>query len=194
MCSPGQRLHKPSITLDYRYGSVLKPRTSPVFANSNANTLYCCFSHVISPSHFYVHLLDEISSLVTPLSKRLNELYENSQQVPVTQPEVGSFWVVQETQTKFWSRAKILSVQTNDEIGWKIPGEIKHRTTCAVLLVDWGNVEVVPICNLRPLVKEILDIPCLALRCRLDGIYPFGKSKVYKDLIFCCIMSNEAIF
>lgn len=140
--------------------------------------MQCCFSHVISPSHFYVHLLDEIPSLVRPLSERLNELYENSEEVPVTQPEVGSFWVVQEPQSQFWSRAKILSVDINDEIGWKTPGKTKHPT-CTVFLVDWGNVDVIPISQLRPLVKELLDIPCLALRCRLDGIYPFERSLVF---------------
>ncbi|XP_045027940.1 LOW QUALITY PROTEIN: uncharacterized protein LOC116922036 [Daphnia magna] len=175
--SDHQDSNKTPISLRYQYGSILKPRKSPALGNSSLNTLYCRFSHVISPTHFYVHLRDEISTIVKPLSERLNELYENSQPVPVTQPEVGSFWVVQEKQTNFWSRAEILSVETNDEIGWKTPGEIKHKTTCTVFLVDWGNVEVVAVCHLRPLVKEIVKIPCLALLCRLDGIYPFQKSE-----------------
>lgn len=149
-----------------------------MLGKSGATTIQCYFSHVISPTHFYVHLLDEISTLVKPLSERLNQLYENSQEVPVTQPEVGSFWVVQEPQTQFWSRAKILSVDINDEIGWKTPGKIKNPT-CTVFLVDWGNADVVAISQLRPLVKEILNIPCLALRCRLDGIYPFERSMVF---------------
>ncbi|KAI9558253.1 hypothetical protein GHT06_015006 [Daphnia sinensis] len=172
-----QSSKKTPISLSYQYGSILKPRVSPALGNSSLNTLYCCFSHVISPTHFYVHLRDEISTIVKPLSERLNELYENSQPVPVTQPEVGSFWVVQEMQSKFWSRAQILSVETDNEIGWKAAGEIKHKTTCTVFLVDWGNIEVVAVCHLRPLVKEIVNIPCLALHCRLDGIYPFQRSE-----------------
>ncbi|EFX71403.1 hypothetical protein DAPPUDRAFT_255836 [Daphnia pulex] len=171
--NPGWESQKTPISLDYQFGSILKPRSLPMLGSSK--TIQCCFSHVISPSHFYVHLLDEIPSLVRPLSERLNELYKNSEEVPVTQPEVGSFWVVQEPQSQFWSRAKILSVDINDEIGWKTPGKTKHPT-CTVFLVDWGNVDVIPISQLRPLVKELLDIPCLALRCRLDGIYPFERS------------------
>lgn len=171
------------ISLDYQFGSVLKPRSLPMLGNSGSEIIQCFFSHVISPTHFYVHLLDEISTLIKPLTELLNQLYENSEEVPVTQPEVGSFWVVQEPQNQFWSRAKILSVDKNDEISWKTQVKAKNPT-CTVFLVDWGNVEIVSVSQLRPLVKKILDIPCLALHCRLDGIYPFQKSMVFHFICF----------
>ena len=53
-----------------------------------------------------------------------------------------------------------------------------QQETVAVFFVDWGDMEIVAISQLRPLVSELLDIPCLALCCRLAGVYPYLKSMV----------------
>ena len=159
----------------------MKPRTSPLKNNPDGKIIDCFFSWIKSPTDFYIHLRDEIASLVEPLKNRLNELYHNSQEVPVTKPEIGSYWVIQESGTKFWSRAKIISVMSeeNSNMPHAANGLSKsRRTICKVFLVDWGNEDEVDISQLRPLVKEILDIPCLAIRCRLDGIFPIDAVAV----------------
>lgn len=165
--------HLPKGWMDYQYGATLKARPLPFSADNtdSQKAIGISLTHVVSPSHFYVHLVDEIESLVEPLNGRLATLYRHSQPVPVSRPEIGSFWVVQENSgTEFWYRVRILSL--DDCQNGSAP------TVCHVFLVDWGGVDTVPICQLRPLVKELLDIPCLALRCRLDGIYPYRLNMV----------------
>lgn len=168
---------KNHIRLDYQYGAVLKPRLLPPI--TRGAIIHFCLSHVLSPTQFYVHLADEIPSLIKPLTERLNTMYQDSKEVPVTQPEIGSFWVVQESQTKCWSRAVIVDVESDDTdnsaVDKKDPGKMKIKY-CSVFLVDWGNADRVKLSQLRPLIKEILHIPCLALPCRLDGVHPLGAT------------------
>lgn len=164
------------IFMDYKYEASLKPRQLQFLKYASAHTIMISLSHVISPTHFYVHLRDEQSTLLHPLSKSLNSLYEHSQQVPVTQPDIGSYWVVHTAQMNSWNRVKILSLSNAN--GSNDNQKNVKPTTCQVFLVDWGLVETVPIAQLRPLVKEVLDTPCLALRCRLDGIYPYRRNMV----------------
>ena len=156
----------PSFKLDYQFGAVLKKRISPFCDNnSSSKTIKFLFSYVFSPSYFYVHLSEEVATRVEPLIHRLNVLYENSLPVPVTQPEIGSFWVIKEVGRNVWSRVEVTDVNYEQQ-------------TVSVFFVDWGDMEIVDICELRPLVKELLDIPCLAFCCRLGGIYPYSKSMV----------------
>lgn len=172
---------KSSLLLEYQYGAILQSRQLPIFKDQT-KTLHFCLSHVSSPSDFYIHLSCEIPSLIDPLCDSLNSLYQNSQEVPVTQPEVGSFWVIQESCTKFWSRAKVLSVSTSKDTSSnsvvETRGKVESPTRVTVFLVDWGSTDVVEVSKLRPLVKEILETPCLAIRCRLDGIFPREGSVV----------------
>lgn len=167
----------------------MKPRPSPL-KNPCEKTIHCYFSWIESPSLFYVHLSEEIDTLVEPLKNRLNELYQNSREVPVTQPEVGSFWVIQESRTKSWSRAKILNVMADEGGASDAANDNRkvRRTRCKVFLVDWGMVDQVDTSQLRPLFKEILEIPCLAIRCRLDGIFPVDAIAV-----FCSISENHSL-
>ena len=155
----------------------MKPRPSPLKIYPEEKLIDCYVSWIKSPSEFYIHLRDEKSSLLEPLRDRLNALYHNSRMVRNLKPEIGSYWVIQESRPshlKYWSRVKILSAMPN--------GANKNvndgHTVYKVFLVDWGNVELVYISQLRPLVKEILDIPCLAIRCRLDGISPIDAVAV----------------
>ena len=168
-------LSSPSYKLEYQFGAVLEKRTSPFCDNnSSTKTIKFLFSYVFSPSYFYVHLSEEITTIVEPLIQRLNVLYENSVPVPVTQPEIGSFWVVKELGRNVWSRVEVTDVNYEEQ-------------TVSVFFVDWGDMEIVDNSQLRPLVKELLDIPCLAFCCRLGGIYPCLKSMV--SLILNCVLT-----
>ena len=52
--------------------------------------------------------------MVEPLIERLNALYENSPRVPVTQPEIGSFWVTKEPGKNIWSRVEVIRYATEE--------------------------------------------------------------------------------
>lgn len=124
-------------------------------------------SYVFHPNHFYVHIKDEVPTLVEPLVKRLNELYRHSEPVPVQLPEIGSFWVAKENKMNNWARVLVVEVNV-----------VKGVTKVTVLSVDWGFVEVVELSQLRPLVHQVSETPCLALCFRLAGVYPLNQSMV----------------
>ena len=125
-------------------------------------------SYVFHPNHFYVHVKDEVPTLVEPLVKRLNKLYRHSKPVPVQLPEIGSFWVVKEKTMNNWARVLVVEVNVAKGVCTKV----------TVLSVDWGFVEVVELSQLRPLVYQVSETPCLALCFRLAGVYPLNQSMV----------------
>jgi len=93
-------------------------------------------------------------------------VYESARLIPVTtKPEIGSFWVTKEVEKEIWSRIEVIDVDY-----------VKRSAT--VVFVDWGYIEIVDFSQLQPLVKEFVDIPCLAFRCRLGGVFPYLKTWV----------------
>lgn len=155
-------------SLQYEYGAVLAPRPLPVLDSStDVNVMKLSVSHINSPTHFYAHLQDE-EPVFQDLATFLNETYEQSKPVPVARPDVGSFWVARSETSNAWVRVEITGVQP----------AAQTEPVCSVFHVDSGLVEGVPVSNLRPLVTEILDTPCIALRCRLTGIHPYLGSPV----------------
>ena len=143
---------------DYRYGAVLKPR--PLFVQNSTMTI--CPSQVFSPNCFYVHIASEIQLRLMPLMDQLYRLYRGSRPVKVIHPEVDSFWVVEDTNDLLWYRVQVIKVDS-------------QATRATVFYVDWGDVDVVEISKLRPLVPQVMDTPALAIGCSLGCIYPIGK-------------------
>lgn len=152
---------------DYRYGAILKSRSLAVTSDQSINFR---LAHVYSPSHFYVHIEDDIESLLIPLMARINYLYRGSLPVAVSRPnwEVGSYWVAKDSRsgTVLWHRVQLL--------------EIDHENSkVTAFLVDFGCIDQFKLSKLRPLDNRLLDTPCLAIGCRLDGIYPTGNKVQY---------------
>ena len=145
---------------------VLNPRPLPFLTTNN---LTFRLTKVISPTHFFVHADDELSSQLNSLSARLNSLYRNSTPFDHARPSVGSFWVIKERAGEKWSRVRVTELDVDTK-------------TVGVLSVDYGDTDTVLISELRPLFKEIADTPCLAIRCRLGGIYP-SERKVIDNLL-----------
>ena len=145
---------KNSAFLDYAFGAELKSRTLLPFLTTGE--MIFLPASIISPSHFYVYPIDETSSKLIILEERLNDLYSHSNSAGVTQPEIGSCWVIQE-RNRNWSRVRVTNL------------DLDHQTV-DVDFVDYGGNGKVETSKLHPLIREIVDIPCLAVRCRLRGI------------------------
>jgi len=142
--------------MDYVFGAVLESR--PLVPFITTGTLTFLPASIISPTHFYVYPIDETSSQLSMLEKRLNDIYSHSNTVSVTRPEVGSCWVTKDRNEQ-WSRVRVTSLDVN------------HQTV-DVVFVDYGDNSTVQTSKLHPLVKEIINIHCLAVRCRLGGVRP----------------------
>lgn len=162
--------------VEYEFGAVLTPRPLPFLTNR----ITFWMSYVISPTHFYILADDQLTMEIDALSARLNSIYPDSKRVSVSRPEIGSFWVVKESNDlNWWCRARVLKLNEDDQ-------------TVQVILVDFGKIETVEIAELRPLVKEVVDLPCLAIRCRLGGIYPPGRKVIMPWLKPCGILISTA--
>lgn len=173
------------VKLDYQYGAKLKPRPPLVFKDPTYPTITFALSFIHHPTYFYVHLKQEEESLLNPLIKKLNDIYRDSEPVPVTHPEVGSFWVAKEAHRDMWSRFAVVSVNLGN-------AESGGNSSALLLSVDWGFFETVELSQLRPLVKDVLDIPCLAIGVRLAGIYPPNQTTVtsitsWTSILFCLV-------
>ena len=135
------------------------PRPLPFLTTNN---LTFCLASVISPTRFYVYADDDLSSQLSPLSERINYYYRHSVPFDHARPTIGSFWVIKDRNGDNWSRVCVIGLDVDNK-------------TVSVLLIDYGDTDTVPISQLRPLRKEITDTPCLAIPCRLGGIYPPGQ-------------------
>lgn len=67
---------------------------------------------VISPSNFYVHLLDELMQQFDAWIARLQVVYIGSKPVPNLKPDVGTVWVAQEGDN--WRRVQVVGFGTED--------------------------------------------------------------------------------
>ena len=144
------------VVLDYAFGAVLKSRPLEPFLTVSKLTFIP--ASIISPTHFYVYPIDEISSQLGLVEELLNDLYLHSNSVAVTKPEIGSCWVINH-RIETWARVRVTGLDED------------HQTV-DVFFVDYGDADTVKTSHLHPLVKELLGIPCLAVRCRLFDICP----------------------
>lgn len=146
--------------MEYDFGAVFKSRPLPFLS---INRLTFSLGSILSPSHFYVYPCDELPWKLISLTERLNVLYRDSNPIPVSLPEIGSCWVVRDKNDPKWSRVKVTAL------------DLVLRSV-RVIFVDYGYHSTVGISELRPPTKELADIPCLAVRSLLGGIYPIGQS------------------
>ncbi|XP_056626463.1 tudor domain-containing protein 1 isoform X2 [Triplophysa dalaica] len=117
---------------------------------------------VISPSLFYimnpgkgVHLVDLVNAeglkaVMTDVAK-----FCSRQSSPTEcNPLPGAACCAQFSGDKNWYRAVVLEVTT------------KHAN---VIYADYGNMETVPVSNILPITKELLQHPFQIVRCALEG-------------------------
>lgn len=170
--------------MDYDYGAVLNPRPPLVSESQELPTVTITMASITSPTWFYGHLVKDHTLLATMVD-RLNRLYKESTPVPVTRPEVGSFWVYKENMRDMWSRCEVICLHEDAS---------KQTISVTVLAVDWGFLEVIDLSQLRPLVHNIKDMPSFAICFRLAGIYPLNENLVHFRLSFSDLCHYPALF
>ncbi|RWS07784.1 uncharacterized protein B4U79_17630 [Dinothrombium tinctorium] len=173
--------HRTPYPLDDELEKYLKFTVKPATI-SDQEYMSCIITHIVTPSEFYIIILnkDELnhegsSFVIDDLHEHLQENYNADQHEP---PEVrspasllGSYWACIYEKDKFWYRAKVIDVQMNDQDAntdykkWKI----------LVRYIDFGNEEYVTVGDLRPLLPEFFSIPIHAIKCSLAHIRPIGE-------------------
>ncbi|KAG5866583.1 hypothetical protein JTB14_008157 [Gonioctena quinquepunctata] len=128
----------------------------------------CAFSHIESPSEFYVHIRDEETALIDSLTEQTNEYfngtvstYDNKQ---MAYTDIGKFCFAFIHDYQGWFRAEVLDWNMNE------------LEDVLIQLVDYGNKRIISCKNLRKMIKELCDIPMLATRCHFPLMYPAGST------------------
>ena len=132
----------------------------------SADTSKAYVSFVQSPRRFFiqmVHMEDAIAELADKLLDEYSALSPGER--AVTSLRVGQLCCARYSDDDAWYRAKVE----------KVDGD-----KASVLFVDYGNVEQVPLADVRQLTPEYLAIPAQTLECTLDGIRRYTDADTQK--------------
>ncbi|XP_044758340.1 uncharacterized protein LOC123316362 [Coccinella septempunctata] len=133
------------------------------------NTL-CVFSHVESPSEFYLHPNIEEAKLIDSLNDLITEQYKKTKTPFKSKLEasenLGNFCCAYVKDDKMYYRAEI--------VDWLFE---KSNKLVLVQLVDYGNYSLVHFKSLRRLTAEVSSLPKLAIRCYFPLLYPPGSTR-----------------
>ena len=132
-----------------------------------------------SPHEFYCQVLDPEEKL----DALMTEIHEYCQDPSSKSParfswKSGDFALAQFSDDQVWYRSRIVRM-------------LKSGTAFEVHYIDYGNSEVVPSNQLRPLKLDFCQLPCQALKCRLNGSEVYTCSKEKQDMFSNLILNNE---
>ena len=101
------------------------------------------------------HYLQVISDLQTGL---------NSRDYPppdLTPPPLDHVCCCRFPMDNLWYRAVVIGIRDGQ---------------CDVHFIDFGNKDTVPLANIAPCPKELLQVPVMAVQCSLNGVHPLPSS------------------
>ncbi len=125
-------------------------------------------THISAPSTFWVHMAESVAQ-DNRVGQIIYQVLSRCSEVPSGQLREGQLFLApykdpEEEETNFF-RCKVIRVH--------------GRTSACVFFVDYGNIEVVSINNLRVIPSDVVEefpdlvsIPGLALECCLGGVQP----------------------
>ncbi|KAJ7325220.1 hypothetical protein JRQ81_018240 [Phrynocephalus forsythii] len=114
-------------------------------------------AHIQTPGDFFCQHIENGCKLAA-LQGSLHEHCEKLSAIPDFHPAVGDMCCAQFTEDKQWYRASVLSYIS--------------ETTVLVGYVDYGNVEVLQLCQLRPVIPKLMELSLQAIKCTLAGVKP----------------------
>ncbi|KAJ8306564.1 hypothetical protein KUTeg_017109 [Tegillarca granosa] len=121
---------------------------------------------VTSPYKFHVQLIESIELLETVTERIKNYILDNPDDMSTEdiQPCAPCLALLEEDET--WCRARINQVD-DEEI--------------MVFYVDYGHEDLVHKDNLKKIPSDLLDIPALAIPCKLSDIKPVDQQQEWPD-------------
>jgi len=140
----------------------------PISPDADPNSSFLAeISHFESPSNFWV--VDRPQSpTLTKLQNLVQEIAAKIPPVPVA-PKVGNLilalWGGEDDDKEFY-RGMVTRVNMSEE---------EKARSLTVRFVDFGNVDVVLMKDIRPMPKEIVKFPVQAYQCKLAHCHPKGE-------------------
>lgn len=120
---------------------------------------------VTSPDLFHAQMMDLEHDYQTDLALQTHRMMlecESELGQEDISYEVGELCCAKYKTDNSWYRASILKVYPDK--------------SAQVEFVDFGNTELVPLSMIRPITNDYVELPVLAFKCSLAGIYPSGGS------------------
>ena len=133
----------------------------------SCNDFTIFMSHIVSPSKFFVHLLEEkhVSKMVS-LAEGLNDHYSQPSNCVSLVPEqvtVGTMCCLQSPDDGQWCRGLIISVKPSTDASLK---------EANIFFLDYGDSSQIRSDMLMELDKKFHPIPPQCICCALSGIQP----------------------
>nr|XP_055104521.1 tudor domain-containing protein 1 isoform X2 [Symphalangus syndactylus] len=130
----------------------------PVNKTIQANVL-----EIISPNLFYAlpKGMPENQEKLCMLTAELLEYCNAPKSRPPYRPRIGDACCAKYTSDDFWYRAVVLGTSDTD---------------VEVLYADYGNIETLPLCRVRPITSSHLALPFQIIRCSLEGLMELNGS------------------
>uniref|UniRef100_A0A670HV83 Tudor domain containing 1 n=1 Tax=Podarcis muralis TaxID=64176 RepID=A0A670HV83_PODMU len=132
-------------------------QTRKVILPSIGDTFLGMVAHIQTPGDFFCQQMENGCKL-TELQVSLGEYCDTISATPDFCPAVGDLCCAQFTEDKQWYRASVLSYIS--------------EKTALVGYVDYGNIEVLPLNKLRPIIPKLMELPVQAIKCTLAGVKP----------------------
>ncbi|KAH0623733.1 hypothetical protein JD844_006825 [Phrynosoma platyrhinos] len=118
-------------------------------------------AHIQTPGDFFCQWMENGCKL-SELQVSLNEYCDRISVSKDFCPTVGDICCAQFTGDRQWYRASVLSYVSENKV--------------LVGYVDYGNVEVLHLNKLRPIVPELMELSVQAIRCTLAGVKPKSRT------------------
>ena len=133
---------------------------------SNNESFSLLVTEVYSPDEFYIQILDSCDKL-SKLSSSLNEYFSSNKSPSLIHPpSAGSLVCAMFSQDGAWYRGEVLETSAD---------------SCRVRFIDYGNIEIVQLCNMAECPRDFISFPILATHCCLHGVTPPTGSSTWTD-------------
>lgn len=128
--------------------------------------------NISNPDHFYVQPL-QTTSLLTQLEHRLKVFYNEEDpkksKLDSASLIVNGFYAASHSKTESYRRIQILA---------------KCGESFTVAFVDWGEMDLVQLSDIRPLLPEFAELPAQALKAQLYGVKPTDGDWSPQNVLF----------
>ncbi|XP_063290250.1 tudor domain-containing protein 1 [Pelobates fuscus] len=132
-------------------------QTLKMIAVAVGNVFNAAITDIQSPDDFFCQQLQNAKDLAE-LMDSMSKHYKVMPASPSFVPAVGDMCSAQFTEDDRWYRASILKYTSQDSV--------------LVGYVDYGNVEILPVSRLRPILPSMMMLPLQAIKCSLAGVKP----------------------
>ncbi|XP_034988412.2 tudor domain-containing protein 1 [Zootoca vivipara] len=154
-------------------------QTRKVILPSVGDTFLGMVAHIQTPGDFFCQQMGNGCKL-TELQASLGEYCNTISAPPDFCPAVGDLCCAQFTEDKQWYRASVLSYIS--------------EKTALVGYVDYGNIEVLPLNKLRPIIPKLMELPVQAIKCTLAGVKPVsGTWSIEATSVMKKLVQNKAL-